>query len=88
MNRNRKKILVFITLVVTILGFIVVMNRQKRTPEDQYQSTNDAQKKFLETKKALMMLSTNINIGMESVKHIEEYEKAKSKIFKKQIPKK
>jgi hypothetical protein len=88
MNRNRKKSLVFITLAIVIFGFIIVMNMQKNKPEKQYQSKRDAEKMFLETRKALMLLSTNINIGMESVKHIEEYEKAKSKIFKKQLPKK
>lgn len=44
------------------------------TPEQAYQ----------ETQKALNLLSTNINSGIESVQHIKEYETTKSKVFKKE----
>ena len=34
------------------------------------------------TQKALALLSSNVNVGIESVHYIDEYEKSKSKIFK------
>lgn len=34
------------------------------------------------TQKALALLSNNVNVGIESVQYINEYEKSKSKIFK------
>ena len=53
-------------------------------------STNNAlgtyenpEKAFKETQKALAMLSSNVNVGIESVQYIEEFETSKYKIFKK-----
>ncbi|TDW47357.1 hypothetical protein EV144_105380 [Flavobacterium sp. 270] len=34
------------------------------------------------TQKALALLSNNVNVGIESVQYINEYEKSKNKIFK------
>jgi hypothetical protein len=38
---------------------------------------------FKETQKALALLSSNVNIGIESVRYIQEYEVTKSRVFKK-----
>lgn len=43
------------------------------TPEQAYE----------ETQKALQLLSTNLNSGMENAQHIKEYETTKNKVFKK-----
>jgi hypothetical protein len=37
---------------------------------------------LIETHKALLMISEQVNIGMESVVYLEEYEKTKKTIFK------
>ena len=37
---------------------------------------------FAATQKALLMVSEQVNIGMESVEYLEEYEKTKKTIFK------
>jgi hypothetical protein len=37
---------------------------------------------FQETQKALQLLSTNVNVGIESVKYVNEYQKSKNLIFK------
>ncbi|MBF2707622.1 hypothetical protein [Flavobacterium soyangense] len=39
---------------------------------------------FRETQKALSMLSTHLNTGIESVQYIQEYENSKNLIFKQQ----
>ena len=36
---------------------------------------------FEETQRALNLLSNNVNVGIESVQYVEEYEIAKSRIF-------
>lgn len=38
---------------------------------------------FLETKKALALLSRNVNTGLTKVHYLKEYEQTKNKIFKK-----
>ena len=38
---------------------------------------------FKETQKALALLSSNVNVGIESVRYIQEYEVTKSRVFKK-----
>lgn len=37
---------------------------------------------YVETQKALLMVSEQVNFGMESVSHLKEYEKTKKTIFK------
>lgn len=37
---------------------------------------------FIATQKALLMVSEQVNVGMESVVYLEEYEKTKKTIFK------
>ena len=39
---------------------------------------------FRETQKALALLSTNVNTGIESVQYVQEYENSKNLIFKQQ----
>lgn len=43
----------------------------------------DAQKAYIETQKALSLLSENLNIGINSVSYINEFENSKNLIFKK-----
>lgn len=44
-----------------------------------YKSPQEA---FMATQQALALLSTNVNVGIESVQYIQEYEKSKQLIFK------
>lgn len=37
---------------------------------------------YVETQKALFMVSEQVNLGMKSVSHLKEYEKTKKSIFK------
>jgi hypothetical protein len=43
---------------------------------------DNPEKAFAETQKALALLSNNVNVGIESVQYIKEYEQSKNKIFK------
>ncbi|TDE07755.1 hypothetical protein [Flavobacterium sandaracinum] len=44
---------------------------------------DDPEVAFKETQKALSLLSKNVNVGIESVKYVEEYQIAKNKVFRK-----
>ena len=43
---------------------------------------DDPEKALKATQKALALLSSNVNVGIESVQYINEYEQSKNKIFK------
>jgi hypothetical protein len=43
---------------------------------------NDPEIAFKETQKALALLSNQVNIGIESVRYVEEYQHSKNLIFK------
>ncbi len=43
---------------------------------------DDPEEALAATQKALALLSNNVNVGIESVQYIKEYEQSKNKIFK------
>jgi len=43
---------------------------------------DDPEEALAATQKALALLSSNVNVGIESVQYIKEYEQSKNKIFK------
>lgn len=55
------------------------INKVKNETKNTYA---DPEVAFIETHKALMMVSENINSGMENASYLEEYEKSKNQIFK------
>ncbi|RZJ56843.1 MAG: hypothetical protein EOO45_28290 [Flavobacterium sp.] len=66
--------------VVVMFGVVTFLNNQ---PSEQDLGTYESpEKAFMETQKALNMLSKNVNVGVNSVEYIGEYEKSKNTIFK------
>lgn len=57
-------------------------NEASITAQTELGTYDDPQKALAETQKALALLSTKVNVGIESVQYIKEYEQSKSKIFK------
>jgi hypothetical protein len=59
---------------------------EKNTPPVVAQSElgtyDNPEEALAATQKALALLSNNVNVGIESVQYINEYEKSKNKIFK------
>ncbi|MWB94696.1 hypothetical protein GON26_10000 [Flavobacterium sp. GA093] len=59
---------------------------QKNTPPVVAQSElgtyDNPEEALAATQKALALLSNNVNVGIESVQYIHEYEQSKNKIFK------
>ena len=73
--------------VVVLLGIgTYYYVSEKNTTPDVVQSElgtyDNPEKAFAETQKALALLSNNVNVGIESVQYIKEYEQSKNKIFK------
>ena len=73
------------TIVVFLgIGTFFIMNRNAPIPESELGSYDNPEIAFKETQKALALLSMNVNVGLESVMYVQEYENAKNKVFKKQ----
>lgn len=70
--------------VVVLLGVgtFAYLNHQTKD-QDSLGSYDDPEIAFRETQRALSLLSTHVNSGVESVDYIYEYEETKNLIFKK-----
>ncbi|MCV2484221.1 hypothetical protein OD917_04745 [Flavobacterium sp. SH_e] len=73
-------------VVLLGIGTYFFMSEQKDTTAVASQTelgTYDNPEEALKaTQKALALLSSNVNVGIESVQYINEYEQSKNKIFK------
>ncbi|MBA9075202.1 hypothetical protein GGR22_003385 [Flavobacterium gossypii] len=67
--------------VVILLGMFTFYNRSINQSED-LGTYNDPEKAFEETQKALNLLSKNVNVGVESMQYVKEYQDSKDLIFK------
>jgi hypothetical protein len=71
--------------IVVLFGMIAffMINTNQQVPQNELGSYETPEEAFRETQKALALLSSNVNIGMESVKYVQEYDNSKNLIFKK-----
>ncbi|WP_338378295.1 hypothetical protein [uncultured Flavobacterium sp.] len=65
---------------VTMLTFMYLQNNT--TNQENIDTFETPEEAFIETHKALQMVSINIDNGMENVSYLEEYEKTRKIIFK------
>lgn len=69
--------------VVVLLGIGTFTYFNNNNVENQdLGSYDDPEVAFIETQKALALLSENVNVGIESVQIINEYEVARDRVFK------
>ncbi|MBC5863920.1 hypothetical protein [Flavobacterium turcicum] len=74
--------------IVVLVGWSTFAFLQTTASEQSDLGTyEDPKVAFEATQKALSMLSTQVNVGIESVQYIEEYQIAKNKVFKKPVTK-
>lgn len=66
-----------ITLILVAFFFCPSQHKS-----DDLGTFDNPEEAFLATQKALLMVSEQVNFGMESVVYLEEYEKIKKIIFK------
>lgn len=82
-NRKLKWLSIAASIVVLIgAGTFTFFNYNNSQQQDlgSYDSPEEA---FAATQKALNLLSENVNFGVNSVQHIQEFENSKNLIFKK-----
>ena len=83
---THKKRTVWIRIAASILilfgvGFFVVINKQQQNSVADLGTYNSPEEAFKETQKALALLSTHVNVGIESVHYVYEYQKTKERVF-------
>lgn len=72
---------VFVLLGISVFGYL---NHGDAKPNQNLGTFDDPEVAFKETQKALLILSTHLNVGIESVQYIQEYDNSKNLIFKPQ----
>jgi hypothetical protein len=73
--------------VVVLLGigtyfFMSEKNAAPAVAQSELGTYDNPEEALKATQKALALLSNNVNVGIESVQYINEYEQSKNKIFK------
>lgn len=67
--------------IVILLGMFTFYNLNINQNED-LGTYDDPEKAFEETQKALNLLSKNVNVGIESMQYMQEYQESTDLIFK------
>ena len=86
LQSNKRSTITWISIaasVVVLLGVgIYTFNNVSNDTTNQELGTYDnPEEAFKETQKALAMLSNNVNVGIESIKYVENYENTRDQIF-------
>ncbi len=63
------------------IGTFYLMKNKQANPEEGLGTYKTPEIAFVETQKALQMLSSNVNVGINSVTYIKEYQNTKNIIF-------
>ncbi len=78
-----KKIFIIGFLITSVLvGFYVYTNHEKKETNHELGTCTSPEEAFIETHKALQLVSKNINSGMKNAAYLEEYDTTKKMIFK------
>ena len=84
-NKNRSLIW-FLSFVTVIFGFGIyfyaVKNQIDKNNEVGLGTCATPEEAYVETQKALDLLSLHLNSGMKNVQSLQEYQKVKEKVFK------
>jgi flagellar motility protein MotE (MotC chaperone) len=83
-TKKRKVMWLSIAASVVVLlgvGTFYSLNNQQSEIEQGLGTFKSPEIAFQETQKALQMLSQNVNVGIESVSYIKEFEVTKNRVF-------
>jgi hypothetical protein len=83
-NKNRKMFWLAVAASVVVLcgvGIYTFNNVSNDKTNQELGTYDDPEEAFKETQKALAMLSNHVNVGIESIHYIENYENTKDQIF-------
>lgn len=80
---TRKKVawLSIAATIVILLGMFTFYNQNISQNQD-LGTYDDPEKAFQETQKALNLLSKNVNVGVEGMQYVQEYQQSTELIFK------
>ncbi|WP_395049161.1 hypothetical protein [Flavobacterium sp.] len=87
--KSRKRNLAWLSIAASVvvllgIGTYSYFNYYNANQDQDLGTYDDPEIAFRETQKALSMLSTHLNTGIESVQYVQEYENSKNLIFKQQ----
>lgn len=69
-------------VVVLGIGLFYMFGTESSIKNNELGTYDDPKQAFEATQKALNLLSNNVNVGIESVQYIDEYQKTKNRIFR------
>ena len=84
LKSNKKPIWLSMAAAIVLLcglGTYYYMNNKSASKENDLGTFKSPEIAFAETQKALQLLSSNVNVGINSVAYIDEYQNTKNKIF-------
>lgn len=86
-NRGNKRSVAWLSIAASVvvllgIGTYTYMNYGNADQSENLGTYDDPEIAFRETQKALALLSSQVNTGIESVQYIQEYEDSKNLIFK------
>jgi len=82
-KRNLSWLSIAASLMILLgIGTFTYINYQNLNKKQDLGTYDDPEIAFKETQKALALLSNHVNVGIENVKYIQEYENSKQLIFK------
>jgi len=84
-STNNQKRIVWLSMVASVVlifgvGYYTFKN-VKSTQTDNYGTINDPKIAFIETQKALNLISEHVNKGIEGMNYLQEYQQSKNIIF-------
>ncbi|MCI4443735.1 MAG: hypothetical protein JHC39_09565 [Lentimicrobium sp.] len=87
--KSKKRNLAWLSIAASVvvllgIGTYSYFNYYNINQNQDLGTYDDPEIAFRETQKALSMLSTHLNTGIESVQYVQEYENSKNLIFKQQ----
>lgn len=87
--KSKKRNLAWLSIAASVfvllgIGTYSYFNYYNSNQEQELGTYDDPEIAFKETQKALSILSTHLNTGIESVQYFQEYENSKNLIFKQQ----
>lgn len=85
-TKKRKVMWLSIAASVAVLFGMVaffMINTNQAVNQNELGSYDSPEQAFEETQKALALLSSNVNVGVEGMQYVQEYNNSKNLIFKK-----
>ena len=87
--KSRKRNLAWLSIAASVvvllgIGTYSYFNYYNTNQKQDLGTYDNPEVAFRETQKALSMLSTHLNTGIESMQYVQEYENSKNLIFKQQ----